>query len=304
MIPMDKSLADLYRQSTRAALLGLLVNFGLGVIKLFAGLIGWSFALVADALNSFADSLTSVVVLLALRIAQRPSDERHPYGYTRVDGIAATNVALTIILFALFLGWEAINRNTPDRTPPVWTLWIAAGNALIKESLYQYKVRVGRRVGSAAIVANAWDHRSDAFCSLAVLAGLATIRFAGPDYLWVDKAAALVVVGAIIWSGVHLFRYSASELLDLQAGDELVGKIRTVAKTVSGVRGIETLLVRKAGLEYLVDIHVEVHPELTVAEGHEIGHRVKDELITTFPVVRDVLVHLEPFGTWSRQQSS
>jgi cation diffusion facilitator family transporter len=135
MTPMDKSLADLYRQSTRAALLGLLVNFGLGVIKLFAGLIGWSFALVADALNSFADSLTSVVVLLALRIAQRPSDERHPYGYTRVDGIAATNVALTIILFALFLGWEAINRNTPDRTPPVWTLWIAAGNALIKESL-------------------------------------------------------------------------------------------------------------------------------------------------------------------------
>lgn len=284
-----------YREVTRAALLGLFVNLALGMTKLISGMLGRSFALIADAVNSLGDVVTTLVVLVALRVAQRPADEKHPYGHTRAEGIAATNVSVLIILSALAVGWEAIRRiNVQHEVPPVWTLWIAAANVIIKEGLYHYKIRVGRRTGSAAIIANAWDHRSDALCALAVLVGLGMIRVGGSRYIWADEVAALVVVAAIVWSGIHLFRNSASELMDVQADPEMVDQIRTTALSVPGARGVETLWVRKSGLEYFTDIHVEVDPHLTVAEGHQIGHRVKDRLLAEIPMLRDVLVHLEP----------
>jgi cation diffusion facilitator family transporter len=210
--------------------------------------------------------------------------------------VAASSIALFIILSALFVGWEAITRLTVQHeVPAAWTLWIAGGNALIKEALYRYKVRVGRRTGSASILANAFDHRSDALCSLAVLVGLAMVRWGGPGYMWADEAAALVVVAMILWSGGKLFRDSTSELLDPQADAALVDGIREEAGAVAGVRAVEKLWVRKTGLEYLVDIHVQVNGTLSVLEGHRIGHLVKDRLIEKFTSVRDVLVHLEPY---------
>jgi cation diffusion facilitator family transporter len=142
--------------------------------------------------------------------------------------------------------------------------------------------------------ASAWDHRSDALSALAVLIGLAVVRLGGPAFIWADEAASLVVMAAIVWSSASLFRKSVFELMDMQAEDEVVGSVRRAAGEVPGVLGIEKLWVRKSGLEYLVDIHVEVDPLLTVAAGHAIGHRVKDRLLEQFPNIRDVLVHLEP----------
>ena len=285
-----------YRSASRAALLGLVINLSLGVLKLIGGIAGRSFALISDAINSLGDSLASVVVLVGLWYAQQPPDEEHPYGHTRAEGVAASNVALLIILSALLVGWEAISRlHVAHDIPPFWTLWIAAGNVLVKEVLYHYKSRVGRRTGSAAIIANAWDHRSDALCSLAVLLGLGIVRWGGTDYAWADEAAALVVVAAILWSGVKLFRSSTSELLDPQADAQLIRKIRREATQVPGVRAVEKLWVRKTGLEYLADIHIQVDAQLTVDEGHRIGHQVKDRLVAHFASLRDVLVHLEPY---------
>ncbi len=290
------SASDSYAEVTRAAVLGLVVNLLLGVVKLIGGIVGHSFALIADAVNSIGDVVTTMVVLFALRVAQRPPDAEHPYGHTRAEGIAASNVALLIIISAAFVGWEAIQRiNVQHSIPPIWTLWIAGANVLIKEGLYQYKVRVGRRTGSAAIIANAWDHRSDAFCSLAVLIGLAAIRIGGADYIWADEAASIVVVAAIVWTGVKLFRSSASELMDVQASSDFVDEIEAAAMSVEGVKNVETLWVRKSGLEFFADIHIEVDQDLTVAEGHRIGHQVKDKLMDDFSSLRDVLVHLEPF---------
>ncbi len=294
---MPRSTPDitLYREVTRAAALGLAVNVGLGVVKLIGGFVSGSFALISDALNSWGDVFTSIIILIALRVAQRPPDAEHPYGHTRAEAIAGSNVALLIVLSALAIGWEAIHRfGVVHDLPPAWTLWIAAANVIVKESLYRYKVRVARRTGSQAIMANAWDHRSDALCSLAVLIGLGVVRWGGSGFLWADQAAALVVVSAIVWSGVELFRRSASELMDVQASDELLRSIRAAAAGVPEVEGVETLWVRKSGIEYFADIHIEVAPQLTVAEGHRIGHLVKDRLLGQFPVLRDVLVHLEP----------
>lgn len=279
----------------RAAALGLFVNVSLGIIKLVGGMVGSSFALISDAVNSLGDALTSIVVLFALWFAQRPADEEHPYGHTRAEAIAASYVALLVVISALLVGWEAIERLWAAHVaPPVWTMWIAGANVLIKEGLYRYKQQVGKRIGSAAILANAWDHRSDALCSLAVLIGLAAVRWGGSSFLWADEAAALVVVAAILWSGGWLLARSTSELLDPQADEELVAQIRDAAAAVPGVRAVEKLWVRKTGIEFLADIHIEVDAKMTVEEGHRIGHDVKDQLLARFASLRDVLVHLEP----------
>lgn len=290
------SVSTLYREVTHAALLGLAVNLLLGVVKLVGGILGHSFALIADAVNSIGDVVTTLVVLFALRVAQRPPDAEHPYGHSRAEGIAASNVAILMIVSALLVGWEAIQRlSNVNLAPPVWTLWIAGANVIIKEGLYRYKVKIGRRLGSASIIANAWDHRSDALCALAVLIGLATVRIGGARFMWADEAASLVVVAAIVWTGVQLFRSSASELMDVQADSNYVNRIRAAALLVKGVEDVETLWVRKSGLEYFADIHIQVDPSLTVAEGHRIGHRVKDHLLEEYVNLRDVLVHLEPY---------
>lgn len=285
-----------YTVATRAAILGLLVNLLLGVVKLIGGILGSSFALISDAVNSLGDVFMSLVVVFALRVAQRPPDDEHPYGHTRAEAIAGSNVALLVIVSALLVGWEAIQRiRIQHHLPPFWTLWIAGANVLIKEGLYRWNYRIGKRTRSSVVIASAWDHRSDAFCSLAVLIGLGIVRWGGESWIGADEVAALVVVAAIIWSAAQLFRSSASELMDVQADEELVTEIRQAAETVSEVQVVETLWVRKSGLEYFADIHIEVDENLTVAAGHEIGHRVKDHLIQQFPMLRDVLVHLEPY---------
>lgn len=285
-----------YRVAIRAALAGLWINLGLGVVKLIAGLIGNAYALIADSVNSLGDVFTSLVVLFALYVARRPADKEHPYGHTRAEAIAGSNVALLVMVSAVIIAWQAIVRwHTVHDLPPTWTLWIAAGNAVIKEGLYRYKLRIGTQTRSSALIANAWDHRSDALCALAVLVGLGIVRWGGRPWLWADEAAALVVACAIIWSAARVFRASAHELLDSQAERGLVTEIERHARTVEGVRDIETLLVRKSGIEYFVDIHIEVDPDLTVRRGHEIGHAVKDAVMARMHLVRDVLVHLEPY---------
>jgi cation diffusion facilitator family transporter len=285
-----------YREAMLAAAIGLAVNFALGVVKLIGGVLGQSFALIADAVNSLGDSVASVVTIAALWFAQVPPDEEHPYGHTRAESVAGLNIAMLIIASALFVGWEAFVRFRELHViPPIWTLSIAGFNVVIKECLYWFNRYVGRRTGSSAIIANAWDHRSDALCSLAVLIGLAAILAGGDAWHWADDLAALIVAGAILFSGIRLMRNSISELLDPQADVALVQEIREVSVGVPGVRDVEKLWVRKSGIEYLVDIHIQVDAAMSVAEGHRIGHDVRDMLIAKFACVRHVLVHLEPF---------
>lgn len=275
-------------------MIGLGINLALGVIKLTVGLAQESFALVADAINSLGDGLTSAVVIIALRISQRPPDEEHPYGHSRAETIAASNVAVVVIIGAIMVAFEAVRRvHSVHSSPSAIVLIIAGTNVLIKEGLYRYKSAVARRVRSQAIMAVAWDHRADAFCALAVLFGALAIRMGSPS--WADEVAALVVVGAILFAGISLFRTAGGELLDPQATPEQIEAVREIALAVPDVMGLDKLITRKAGLVFFVDIHVEVHPDTPVSEGHRIGHDVKDAIMDSIPEVADVLVHLEPY---------
>lgn len=285
----------LYAEVTRAAIFGLVVNLALGVIKAIAGLLSGSLALASDAVNSLGDAVATIVVLIGLRIAQAPPDDEHPYGHTRAESIAASNVALLIGMSALWIGGEALASLGKERPePPLWTLAIAGGNVFIKELLFRYKRAVGRRTGSAAILANAWDHRSDALCSAAVLVGLAIARIGGPEWRWADIAASLVVVGAILVAALQLYRRSAAELLDIRPEEIWFQRIREAANQVPGVAAVEKLRLRKSGLEIFADIHIQVPGDESVEVAHRTAHRVKDHLLETFPPLRDVLVHIEP----------
>jgi len=292
---LDHSKRRLYRDAARAVALGLWINIALAAAKLIAGFAGNSFALLSDAANSVGDVCISTAVLFALWFAQRPADREHPYGHTKAEAIAGLSVSLLVAVSALAVGWSALWQLEQGAVRPAgWTVWVAAGNVLTKELLFWYTRHIGRTTGSLAVQASAWDHRSDAFCSLAVLVGLCVARFAGPQYLVADTIAALVVVAAVLWSAIRLFSRSVHELMDVQAEQHFLDRVREAALQVAGVEDIETLHLRKSGLEFFADIHVEVDGRITVDQGHRIGHHVKDELIRQFPRLRDVLVHIEP----------
>jgi cation diffusion facilitator family transporter len=302
-MPADNRIQDLYRQTRRAALGVLVVTLLLGLMKLLGGWLGHSLALLSDSVHSLGDSLSSASILVALWWAERPADREHPYGHTRIETVAASNVALLLILSGLWVVWEALSTwNEPSPPPHGYTLVIALASVLLSEAIYRYSMRVARRTGSRAIEAAAWDQRLDVFGSLIVLIGLAAAWWGGERWHGIDHVAALIVAAIILWVGGTLFWSSLQDLMDRQAEPDLLDAIRSRAKAVVGVRGIEKLFARKTGLEHLVDIHVEVDPHISVEEGHAIGHAVKEELIAAFPTVRDVLVHIEPFPVATRFQ--
>jgi cation diffusion facilitator family transporter len=287
---------ELYRRARRAALLGIAANLGLGAFKLAGGLLGNSIALTSDAVHSLGDALTACAVWAALLWAQRPADREHPYGHMRAEAVAGSNVALLLLLSGVGVGWEAVRAllDHPSPPPEMFTLVIALVSLVVKEALYRYSSRVAAQTDSVAMRAASWDHRLDAIGSLAVLCGLALSHWGGPAWHSADDVAALVVAAVILYAGCALFWASVHELMDRQADAAILAEVRQAALVVPGVRGVEKLLARKAGLEYLVDIHVEVDPDLTVRAGHAIAHDVKNRLLQRIVPVKDVLVHIEP----------
>ncbi len=289
------SISHLYKNAIAAMWLGFIANLLLAIVKLIAGILGHSTAMAADAANSIGDALTSGVTIFALHFAQKPADPEHPYGHSQIEGVAALTVAVLIGTSALAIIAEAArNLPRPHALPPGWVIWIAAGNVVLKEMLFRYKLAVSRRTRSQVILAHAWDHRSDALCSAAVLVGLAIVRFGGPKLIWADEVAAMFVACFILFSSVKLYRETASALMDEQCAPEIIEAIHQAAQATPGVARIETLRARRSGLEVLVDIHVEVDGERTVRDGHHIGHMVQDNIISNVTGVSHVLVHVEP----------
>ena len=289
------STGDLYRQARRAASWGIAVSLGLGLAKLVGGLVGGSLALVSDAAHSLVDAVISSALVGALLVAQRPADDEHPYGHARFEAVAGAGVAMVLILLALGIAREAIvSVGGPREAPAAFTLVIALGGAVFQEVLFHYARAVARKTGSAALMATAWDYRLDAIGGLAVVAGVALARWGGPGWAWADHAAAIVIAGAVFWIGGNLLWGNIQDLMDRQAEPSVLKTVHDESMDVRGVLGVEKLRVRKVGLEYLVDIHVEVDPGHTVRDGHAIAHAVKDRLINRVLPIRDVLVHIEP----------
>ena len=283
-------------RAIRWAQAGLITNALLVVVKLFAGIIGHSNALIADAVESSADIFSSLIVWMGLSIAARPADEDHPYGHGKAEPLAAAVVSLMLLGAATGISIIAIRDiRAPHHLPSPFTLFVAAGVIIIKETLYRRVSRVGREVGSTAITADAWHHRADAISSLAAFIGIGIALLGGRGWEAADDWAALVAAAVVAVNGGRTLRPSISALMD-EAPDRTVKERALQAATgVTGVRSVENLNVRSSGIGFYVDLHVKADPRLSLEEAHEIAAKVKYSILEAIPNVVNVLVHMEPY---------
>jgi cation diffusion facilitator family transporter len=284
------------RRSIRWAQAGLLINAVLVLVKLFAGIIGHANALVADAIESSGDIFSSMIVWMGLSIAARPADEDHPYGHGKAEPLAAVVVSLMLLGAAVVISILAIREiRTPHHLPAPFTLFVAAGVIIVKEILYRRVSRVGRDVGSTAVTADAWHHRADAISSLAAFIGISIALLGGRGWEAADDWAALVAALVVAVNGVRTLRPAISGLMD-EAPDRTVReRVLEAACAVDGVRNVENLKVRRSGLGFYVDLHVQADPGISLEDAHEIAATVKYAIVEAIPSVAGVLVHMEPY---------
>lgn len=292
----------LHDRGIRAAQLGLLANAVLAAVKLVAGIVGNSYALIADAVESMADVVGSLIVWRGLAVAALPADEDHPFGHGKAEAIAAAAVSVLLFGAAAGVAYEAVQEiRTPHRPPASWTLLVLALVMFAKWVLARRVEAVGADIGSTAVRADAWHHLSDAITSAAAFIGIAVALvgsrlYGGAQWAAADDWAALVAAGVIAYNGWRLMQPALHDLMDRMPADEIVVPVRAAAGAVPGVLGTEKLHIRKVGLGYRVIIHVLADGSMTLDDGHALGHRVQDAIRGSVPRVETVLVHMEPFA--------
>jgi cation diffusion facilitator family transporter len=289
-LPTNRSIA------MRASLLSIFGNALMAVIKAFVGIVGNSFALVADAVESATDVFSSTLVFLGLRYSTKPADEDHPYGHGRMEALVTFLVVGFLVASATWIAVEAVhNIQRPHEMPKPFTLYFLLLVVGGKEIFYRVIKKKGKQTGSSALQADAWHHRSDAITSAVAFIGISIALILGEGYESADDYAALFASAFISFNAYKIFRPALGEIMDEHQYPEMEQKIRALALDVSGVQGTEKCRIRKTGMSYFVDLHLEVDGQMTVNKGHDISHEVKDILRNELPEIADVLIHIEPF---------
>lgn len=282
-------------KAVKATYFSIAGNSTLALLKWLTGFFGNSYALIADAIESTADIFASVLVLFGLKYAKRPADENHPYGHGKVEPLVTFLVVGFLIVSATVIAYQSIqNINTPHDLPESWTLYVLGAIIIWKEISYRIVIKRSKETNSSSLRADAWHHRSDAITSIAAFGGISIALLLGKGYENADDFAALFASGFILYNCYKIFRPALGEIMDENVYPELVSQIRTIAETVSGVVATEKCYVRKAGMKFHIDLHAVVDGGLTVTEGHEIAHQLKDTLMEQIPEIGNVLVHIEP----------
>jgi cation diffusion facilitator family transporter len=289
------SAANNLQTGARVALFGMVVNLIFAVAKIFGGLFGNSYVLIADGIESALDIAGSFIIWGGLKLAARPPDETHPYGHGKAEPIAAVVVAFGVLAAAIGLAIQSVREILiPHHAPEPFTLIIVIVVVLVKEFLFRYVNRIGRDAESTAVQTDAWHHRSDAFTSAAAFVGISIALLGGKGWESADDWAALFACGIIAANGVRLLRPALYEIMDTAPRREIVDLAREAAASVPGVIEVEKSFVRKMGLSFYVDLHVTVNGDMSVREGHHIAHEVKRAIQRSDARFADVLVHVEP----------
>lgn len=270
-------------------------NAGLALIKGLAGVFGNSYALIADAIESTTDIFSSFLVLFGLKYASRPADKNHPYGHGRAEPLITFLVVGFLITSATIIAYESIiNIGTPHELPKSWTLVVLGAIIIWKEISFRIVAKKGKETNSSSLKADAWHHRSDAITSIAAFIGISIALYFGKGYETADDWAALFASGLILFNSYLIFRPALGEIMDEHLYDDLIDEIRKVALTVDGVEDTEKCFIRKAGMQYHVELHATVDANISVKQGHEIAHKLKDTLRRDIPELGHVLIHIEP----------
>lgn len=283
------------QSGARVALLGMAANVILATAKIATGLLGNSYVLIADGIESALDIAGSLIIWGGLKFAARPADATHPYGHGKAEPMAAVVVSLGVLAAALGLAIRSAQQLfLPHAPPKAFTLVVLVVVVIVKELLYRSVIRLGKNVASTAVQTDAWHHRTDALTSIAAFIGISIALLGGRGWESADAWAALFACALIGANGWRLFYPALHEILDTAPRGEVVAAVCRAAAGVEGVLNVEKCLVRKMGLEFYVDLHVGVDETISVRAGHSIAHRVKDAIRRTDPRIADVLVHIEP----------
>ncbi|PKL80902.1 MAG: cation-efflux pump [Ignavibacteriae bacterium HGW-Ignavibacteriae-4] len=282
-------------KAIKTTYLSIVGNILLAIVKGLTGYFGNSYALIADAIESTTDVFASCLVLFGIKYSTRPPDDNHPYGHGRAEPLVTFAVVGFLLISATFIAYESIvNIGSPQVAPESYTLYVLAAIIIGKEILYRIVARKGDETHSTSLKADAWHHRSDAITSLIAFIGISVSIFLGEGYETADDWAALLASGFIVYNAYLIFRPALSEIMDEHIYDDFVDDVRRISATVEGVVDTEKCFVRKMGLTYHVDLHLIVDGEISVAKGHDIAHRLKNELQHQIPEISDVLIHVEP----------
>ena len=277
-----------------AGWVGLVINLVLAAAKLAAGLLGNSQAVVADAIHSLSDTVTDVALILGVRYWSAPADEQHPHGHRRFETLITVFIGLTVATAAVGIGWDAIKSfGKPTHPPSIIALAAALLSIGTKEALYHWTDRIGKAMGSSALVANAWHHRTDALSSVPVAIAV-SISMVDHRLAVVDQIGALVVAVFVLHAAFRIIRPALDQLVDAGAPKAHRRELEQLALQVDGVRAVHAMRTRYIGSELAVDIHIEVDPNLSVADGFSIARQVKTDLFEHGPMVADVVVQIEP----------
>jgi len=280
----------------KATYYSIFTSFCLALIKWLAGIFGNSYALIADAIESTSDIFSSFLVLLGLKYSKRPADHTHPYGHGRIEPLITFIVVIILVISAFLIAKESIkNIQTPHDLPRPWTLIVLGAIILWKEISFRIIIRKSKILNSTSLKADAWHHRSDAITSVAAFIGISIALFAGEGYENADDWAALFASGLILYNCYGIFRPALAEIMDEHRYEGLEEEVRERSRQVVGVRAIEKCYIRKIGMLFQIDLHAIVDSRLTVREGHEIAHSLKDYLMENLPNIGNVFVHIEPY---------
>lgn len=282
-------------QAIKTSYLSIIGNLLLAIAKAITGIFGNSYALIADAIESTTDVFSSIMVLIGIKYSNKPPDDNHPYGHGKAEALITFLVVGFLITSAIVIAYESIlHIQTPHKVPEPYTLWVLGAIILIKEGFYRVVSKKSKETNSSVLKADAWHHRSDAITSLMAFIGISIALVMGEGYETADDWAALLASGFIIYNAYLILRPALGEIMDEHMHDEFIVKIREISEMVPGVVETEKCNVRKMGMIYLVDLHIAVAAEITVKQGHDIAHRVKDALLKKIPEIADVLIHVEP----------
>ena len=285
------------RLGRRVAGASIAASILLSAANIWIGSAAGSTSVLAAGLEFLGDVLASLLVFVAMGMAAKPPDEDHPYGHGRIEILAGLSVGIILAAGGVGICYRSLQKITEVHPPPsLYSIWPLIGAIVVRGSMSTFKFRIGRRLRSSSLIADAWNDAVDILSAAAALCALALTLYRPDRFLVADHYGGFVVGIFVIYTGCRVLRETSLDLIDTMPSVELIQQIRDAAMDVPGVLGVEKCFARKTGFQHHVELHVEVNPRIEVAEGHDIATNVRLHIRKRLPEVADVLVHVEPHG--------
>lgn len=287
---------DFQKVANRVSMITIIGNIALSVIKLIAGIIAHSNAMISDAVHSASDVFSTIVVIIGIKLASKKSDKEHPYGHERLECVAAIVLAIVLFITGLGIGMEALKNIVSGdyenlMVPGILALIAAILSIVAKEGMYWYTRYYAKKIDSSALMADAWHHRSDAFSSIGALIGIGGARLGFPI---MDSIASLVIFVFIVKAAFDIFKDAMDKMVDHSCDEAMEKQLRDCIMRNDKVLGLDLLQTRIFGNKIYVDVEIQADGSLTLREGHKIAEAVHDDIERTFPKVKHIMVHVNP----------